>query len=788
MQKNDVDESNVARSDTNQDLDSITSFQQIELMIFPIESFSVAVDLNILISVVKYSLKEITSDDSIKLHASFLKLVETEIQWIDGLSFYYDPNVDYRAVAKLIRKEIAKNQLIGRYYLLDGILAQLEYSITLNNDLFKRLKKITILTAIALLRINISHDVVEDQSIVEAIRNIRLFSNKNRTAFSNYISSIPFESRLEDIIESIHEQMDNTVQESSVKRLIANLHQILNRLYSHASKREISSEGEREQKENKIETIAKFNMDTVEVSILSDVSWQKRKKAPEAWSEEEQLGNPREKSTYLLSETSQKPQDLSSRFLQAKSIAHSIEIRTQSLPCSASTFSGQQIKQVVRILLQKVDEGSIAAQQLMIQLITGMSLSELNAVPISLIPINTSNAENNICWFIQHKKIWQIQRIVKVANSTIHQKLKKLLPPADLFIKLPLPEVVWKTFKTTALRRNCKDEIANIFVGIRKETGICITQIQISNFLKYWLQQTRVDQAIAGVLTGKTAKQCAPMAYAFIPANKIQAVWQEYMAILGCSVNIDISDKSHGSRLYPNTIAFEELIQFYQQTVQSYYADSNNHRYIVDWHNGFIRHCLLILNMSTGARPVTDMYGFRQDYCLKSRLIRISDKEARSVPCGRLLPLTETAVQQLRYLERHLEYMAAKFQFEFPELAIAAQNALSSKAPFLFRIDLAEEIESNVSFQIEFISPTSLAKDFDALLPFPVNWHRHAVSSYLRSMNVSSVLIAALLGHEDMGHEYLHVMSGASFRELFVISDVLDGWFSKLKLECIAGW
>ncbi len=69
-----------------------------------------------------------------------------------------------------------------------------------------------------------------------------------------------------------------------------------------------------------------------------------------------------------------------------------------------------------------------------------------------------------------------------------------------------------------------------------------------------------------------------------------------------------------------------------------------------------------------------------------------------------------------------------------------------------------------------------------------MNWHRHAVRSYLLSKNVSTVLIDAVLGHEDMGHEYTNTMSGASLRELFEIPRVLDDWFSELKLECIEGW
>ena len=243
-----------------------------------------------------------------------------------------------------------------------------------------------------------------------------------------------------------------------------------------------------------------------------------------------------------------------------------------------------------------------------------------------------------------------------------------------------------------------------------------------------------------------------------------------------------------GSRLYPNSETFIQLIHVYQQYVQSYLRSRKSKRSPANWHNLFIRHCLLILNLSTGARPVTDMYGVRQDYCLRSRMIRISDKEARSVPAGRLIPLTDVAVKQLQYLERHLRHMADQFQYKYPELAIAAKNALKSTGPLLFWVNEPVAIQQSVSYQVESITPTSLANYFDNVLPLPVNWHRHAVRSHLLSKNVSTVLIDAVLGHEDMGHEYTNTMSGASLRELFEIPRVLDDWFSELKLECIEGW
>ena len=83
-------------------------------------------------------------------------------------------------------------------------------------------------------------------------------------------------------ITSLNAGIKNSVQENSVKRLIANLHQILNRLYSHTAKRENSIFGDREQKDTKLEEISDYYIDNVRINVLSDISWAKGKKKPAA--------------------------------------------------------------------------------------------------------------------------------------------------------------------------------------------------------------------------------------------------------------------------------------------------------------------------------------------------------------------------------------------------------------------------------------------------------------------------------------------------------------------------
>lgn len=767
---------------------SINDFQAVERLLFPNDKLKFTIDWCQWHQVIIYHLKELL-DPSIKLDVSFLSLVDAEIQWIKQLTFEPKNEIQYHVKSREYRDVLDNNGIIMRYHLIDGVLAELSHSVTLNSELFKYFKKITILAVLAIIRNNEKNNVVEEDSVIEvAIRNIRLFSDDKRDNFARYLSNISFDDGIEDVITSIHDEYAKCVQDNSVKKQLENLHQILNRLYAHKAKRESGGEHSPDEKDSYVERSSQYYYDDAQIDVLSDIYTGKRRKKPDVWSEEEQLGNSRARATYLISQRQTKLQDFSARALQAKSVAQSLSLRTQALPCSSSIVSTNQIQRIVYVLQQQMNHGNIAALQLILQLLLGMTQSELLDLPITSKPISKRNVEDDTRWLICRKDKLSLQRLVKVANSNVHKKLNTLLPATTLFIFLPLPDLLLSIWKPAFLHMSLKEETAKILGTIYKDTGIRITKNQISNFLLHWLQANHIDQAIAGVLSGKTAKQCAPMAYSHIEINLVLDVWQDYVASLGLSTIIENTDEAIGSRLYPNTEKFVQLLQLYQSHLKASRSMKTKRDAIIDGHNAFIRHCLLILNLSTAARPVTDMYGSRHDYCLHTRMIRISDKEARSVAAGRLIPLTDLAIQQLILLERHLHVMAARFQFSHPQLSEMANRALTGDKPLFFWLHDTESEDGSLSYQTEATSPTLLKQYFDNLLPLPVNWHRHAVRSHLLSQKVSTVLIAAFMGHEDMGHEYTHTYSAGSLQALFEIVKVLDNWFSAIGLESMEGW
>lgn len=262
------------------------------------------------------------------------------------------------------------------------------------------------------------------------------------------------------------------------------------------------------------------------------------------------------------------------------------------------------------------------------------------------------------------------------------------------------------------------------------------------------------DSAIAGILSGKSVQQCSPMAYSHVHQAQILAVWGRYLADLG----LDVSDlpvtsqhasKAVGSRLYLQHEHFKPILAHYQQFLSEQVSAARRGQVpLVQFHNLLVRHCLLILNLSTAAQPVTEMYGRSQDHCLDLRFIRLTDKEARSVSSARMVPLTDLAIRQLRIWEKHLHFLSRLREAGFNVLAQAARDALDNQGALLFWV---EEGDERGTIEVRSLTPTNMDVHFDSLFPLPSNWHRHAVRSHLLEQQVPHDLVDAMLGHEAMG-------------------------------------
>lgn len=273
-----------------------------------------------------------------------------------------------------------------------------------------------------------------------------------------------------------------------------------------------------------------------------------------------------------------------------------MSLRSQLLPCDPGCALERHITTLVRTLCRPHSK-SPSQLALLAMLVLGLDWQS-----IALLPLWTQaphrfprqgksfrgvDEQHNTSKLWCYTEQFALQRWHQVAHSQVHKGLTALLPPVHFYLLLPLPEVLRQLIDGQRLRPNLQQELALIC----KRYRLTLTLAQLNRYLSQWLKRSKVDEAVNGLLRGKTAQQCAPLAYSHLECEQVLTVWRDYLGHLGLEVGPTAAPPpvytALGSRLFPYRSHLNTLL---------------------------VRHTLLILNLATGARPVTDMYGNRHSY------------------------------------------------------------------------------------------------------------------------------------------------------------------------------
>jgi len=733
------------------------------------------------------------------------ELLQPEVDWIATLSL--SSGVPPSPMSpRQMREELKRKRILSKHFLVDAILSELVIGKVLNHELFAQLKGITVLACLALMFLKGEQATEEDSTLDDALRSVRLMANtERRQSVATTFSLINFAQPIEDLLESIAEQREQFINKRSVTKSSMAIETVLRRLYlARLKQTQNRSPLFKGRPKNRV---VSSNLDGIdentEFVLLRDISRRRGRVNLQAWEDEEDRSLTPQMQTLLVStQGCGGLMDLQARRWQSQSVAAVMSMRNLLLPCHAGLATDEQVNRLVKALLDQFQhEENMAAGWNLLQLVMGMSDAEILEMPLwqtakVLKPRrgyrrteHDGNKRNRDGLWLTPTNVW-LQRYVEVSQSRVHKKLSQLLPGVDLMLLLPLPEWAQALLRCPGSGAMERQKLLKSLAQANQEAGTGLTLRQLKNHLRIWLVRHGIDSAVAGVLRGKTAQQCSPIAYSHLPMAFVLAVWSDYLLALGMPVNSANSlsaDDAVGSMLYPRHEELKALLGRYQAVVRPYCQNSSRDPSVLPiLHNLRVRHCLLILHLSTAARPVTEMYGRRMDYCLLSRFIRLEDKEGRSVSSARLVPLGMQAIVQLQAWEEYLLDLASLSVPELEPLADSARKALDSSGPLFFWAEPA--IDSGLTFTTEHVTPSNMMEQFEQLLPLAPNWHRHAVRSHLVEQQVPTHLIDALMGHEELGGEFSHQYSNAALSELFVLSDVLDQWHASLHLEAMTGW
>lgn len=685
------------------------------------------------------------------------------------------------------------------------MLAELQHGVTLNATLFALFKKLTLLAAITLTRLNLSEQIREDGSIDAALRNVRLASDQRRGSLLMFLSKLDLTLPLDTLITAIEDQRPEFANNKTLTGQVDTLLRVLERLVEQRVKQQRGGGAHREHANQKLEfsplTLAE---DQVQISRISALLTHQGWRGLSDGELEIQCDRPTDQETWLITQQGDAPEavpplmDWQARAQQSQSVALSMSLRAQLLPCDPGCAQARDITTLVKALCKGAAHQP-AMLALLAMLVLGLDWPALGQLPVwtrgpakwpgpgRAFGKDEEHFNDNGIWCLETH--FALQRWHQVANSQVHRGLNALLPKVHFYLLLPLPEQLRPLIVDDRWQPVTRQMLQQTLGELCQRYRLTLTLAQLSRYLTQWLKRHQVDEAISGLLRRKTAQQCAPLAYSHLQHEAVLRVWHSYLAQLGCATDATPApDTAIGSRLYPDSATLRTLLAPYQHYLSQPEIVALRRQYDPRYHNLLVRHTLLILNLATGARPVTDMYGERRSYDPRLAVMLLTDKEARDCSAARLVPLPPLALAQLQALDHHLAQLAMSRVPGLQAAATAAQAARDNQRPMLFWLERDDSTDSTTPWQVAPITVQSMCDHFDTLLPLPANWHRHALRSELLARAVPTHLINALLGHEEMGQEFGHPFSGASLQSLRTLAPLIQTWLEALGLTALAGW
>ena len=172
-------------------------------------------------------------------------------------------------------------------------------------------------------------------------------------------------------------------------------------------------------------------------------------------------------------------------------------------------------------------------------------------------------------------------------------------------------------------------------------------------------------------------------------------------------------------------------------------------------HNAFTSYCIKLLAYSTGHRPVTDMFAFREDIDLEEDIIVINDKISSSATENRVCWFSKLANEQIKAYFRHLTSLAKFLHTEKsrPEVASIIYGLIDPIAEYKQSIPLFFFLDSDFNFIP--VTPSLLLEEINSVWPYiEDNHNRHCLESCLDHIGIASSLIDLQTGHQR-NHNHL---------------------------------
>jgi hypothetical protein len=381
----------------------------------------------------------------------------------------------------------------------------------------------------------------------------------------------------------------------------------------------------------------------------------------------------------------------------------------------------------------------------------------------------------------KHELKANLESLVERPNGSVLLILPKFLTDAVISLKARIAEPPFiKVVLVDELIKQLSSAISEI--NTKHKTRITLARIQ--NFMGYQLNVSGADATEVALLRGTAIEQEPGCSYYQVDVQKLVDLHSGYVSQLckGTRYSIDVLSKKTnlraGSYLQIKIDKLGDLLYLLRDRAQGYSLNGWNDLELV--HNTLTLYTLLILNISTGHRPVRHPFHSINCFDLQVGTVFISDKEVRSAQSARVIKLPDIALMQLRHYIQHLESIRPYCRNTGAANTEHIDGALNGSKPF-FILFVGRDLIS--------ITPKILSDFLDNILPLPLNWNRHFMRTWLREQGIESSMVDAWMGHVGSGGEPFSRYSGLAMTDLALISDEINILLKyDLKVNCIVGF
>lgn len=201
-----------------------------------------------------------------------------------------------------------------------------------------------------------------------------------------------------------------------------------------------------------------------------------------------------------------------------------------------------------------------------------------------------------------------------------------------------------------------------------------------------------------------------------------------------------------------------------------------NHLNDIEYHNLVTIHVQTVLALSSSYRPVINWLGRISDINLVTGHYWVSDKESIRGNPGRIVIIPQLTIKILKQYLRFLDNRATYYRNTDSKLSLRYQNAKNDNEALFFYRGEHQFYDSR---------PETIKPLMDAIFPLPLNWHRHHIRTYLHDSMTHPELIAAWMGHSDLGQSAFTQYSGLVVNDLEIITQLINQHLHDIGIKVI---